>query len=220
MSSYDARRFAEMFQSLADRLEQEKDYLCELDGQIGDADHGIAMAQGFNAAHNAVAQLDLASASPTDVFNTAAKSFLSAVGASSGPLYATAFMRAGAFLKGKDHPSDDDVAGAIQAMARGIEDRGKAAVGEKTMVDAWVPAAGALAEARASGSMLSAALLSASEAASRGATATKDMVAGKGRSSRLGARSIGHIDPGAASAAIIVEVIARSLSDATAADSQ
>lgn len=211
MPCYDAPCFTAMFGAIADRLEEEKAHLCALDGLIGDGDHGIAMAQGFSAVRDAVARIDVTSASPADIFNAAAKSFLNAVGASSGPLYATAFMRAAASLKGKPHLSDDDVAGAIQAMARGIEERGKAMVGEKTMVDAWAPAASALAKARSSGKTLAVALQSAHEAAACGAQATKDMIAAKGRASRLGERAVGHMDPGAASATIIIGVIAESL---------
>ena len=90
-----------MFGTIAERIEADKDRLCALDGVIGDADHGIAMALGFAAARDALAGLDPASIDPTAIFNTAAKAFLNAVGASSGPLYATAFMRAGAAVKGK-----------------------------------------------------------------------------------------------------------------------
>lgn len=209
--SYETRDLVAMFGAIADRLETERDHLCRLDGEIGDADHGIAMSQGFEAVRRAVGQLDAATAAPTDVFNMAAKGFLNAVGASSGPLYATAFMRAGASVKGKTVLTEDDVSEAVQAMARGIEERGKAVPGEKTMVDAWAPAAQRLAEARKGGEGLSEALAAASRAATDGAEATRDMIAGKGRSARLGARAIGHIDPGAASAAIIIEVMATHL---------
>ncbi len=207
---YDASHLVRMFVSIADRLDREKDRLCRLDGEIGDADHGIAMSQGFGAVRKAVGELD-AAASPTDVFNTAAKAFLNAVGASSGPLYATAFMRAAAAVKDRSALSDGDVSRALQAMAQGIEDRGKAAVGEKTMLDAWAPAARALAEAGDAEGSLPAALQAASRAADEGAESTRGMVAAKGRSSRLGDRAVGHLDPGAVSAAIIVEVIASSL---------
>lgn len=211
-SVFDAARFIAMFKAVADRLDGEKDYLCELDGHIGDADHGIAMSLGFSAVRKAHGQMDAASATPTDVFNTAAKSFLNAVGASSGPLYATAFMRAGAALRGKETASDDDVTEIVQAMARGIQERGKAEIGEKTMIDAWAPAATAVADARNRGGTLDAALAAARKAAEEGAETTKAMVAGKGRSARLGARSIGYLDPGAASAAIIIAVMAENLS--------
>lgn len=212
MSTFDSARLIAMFEAVATRIETEKDHLCALDGHIGDADHGIAMAQGFNAVRAAVTDLDPGAAAPSDVFNTAAKAFLNAVGASSGPLYATAFMRAGAALKGKEVATEDDMAQAFQAMAQGIEDRGKAAVGDKTMVDAWRPAADALSKAREGGNDLAAALHTAEQAAAKGAEATADMVAAKGRSSRLGERARGHADPGAASAAIIIEVMAKSLS--------
>ncbi|TIX34560.1 MAG: DAK2 domain-containing protein, partial [Mesorhizobium sp.] len=119
------------------------------------------------------------------------KSFLNAVGASSGPLYATALMRAAAAVKGKATLAADDVIAMVQAMAQGIKDRGKAEIGEKTMIDAWQPAAEAAAE--------------------RGAEATKDMIAAKGRSSRLGERSLGHIDPGAASAVTVIGAMRSSL---------
>ncbi|MEQ1952955.1 dihydroxyacetone kinase subunit DhaL [Mesorhizobium sp. CN2-181] len=195
-----------MFEKIAKAIEAEKDRLCALDGVIGDADHGIAMALGFSAARDAVTALDPA-ADPTTVFSTAAKSFLNAVGASSGPLYATAFMRAGATVKGKRALTDADFVAAFQAMAKGIQDRGKAERGEKTMIDAWLPAADAAGERFAAGGDLGASLAAALEAARAGADATKKMVAAKGRAERLGERSLGHMDPGAASAVVVIEAM-------------
>ncbi|TPN66348.1 DAK2 domain-containing protein, partial [Mesorhizobium sp. B1-1-5] len=98
-----------MFDAIAVAIEADKDRLCQLDGVIGDADHGIAMALGFNAVRDALAPLDLAATKPTALLNMAAKSFLNAVGASAGPLYATAFMRAAAAVKGKTTLADADV---------------------------------------------------------------------------------------------------------------
>jgi dihydroxyacetone kinase-like protein len=178
---------------------------------IGDADHGIAMALGFTAIAEALSRLDIAATVPTQLFNIAAKSFLNAVGASSGPLYATALMRAGAAMNGKASLDDTAIAEIIQAMANGIEDRGKAVIGEKTMVDAWAPASAAALEAKASGGDLPQILAAVISAARTGAEATKSMVAAKGRSSRLGERSLGHIDPGAASAVTILEAMQKSL---------
>ena len=192
-----------LFAGIAEAMTREKDRLCELDGLIGDADHGIAMELGFAAAAKAVSELD-ATADPTLVFNTAAKSFLNAVGASSGPLYATALMRAGASAKGKTSLNDDDMVDVVAAFAKGIQDRGKAEVGEKTMVDAWAPAAVACRAARDQGLPLAACLAAALEAGKTGAEATKNMIATKGRSSRLGERALGHMDPGAASAVVII----------------
>ncbi|MEZ2218692.1 dihydroxyacetone kinase subunit DhaL [Rhizobium sp. RCC_161_2] len=189
---------------IAEAMTRERDRLCELDGVIGDADHGIAMELGFSAAAKATAELDPATADPTLVFNTAAKAFLNAVGASSGPLYATGLMRAGAAVKGKPSLTADDMVAAFAAIAKGIQDRGKAEVGEKTMIDAWAPAAAACQAARDHGMPLEECFSAALVAAQSGMEATKDMIATKGRSSRLGERALGHIDPGAASAAVVV----------------
>jgi phosphoenolpyruvate---glycerone phosphotransferase subunit DhaL len=212
MPAIDSARLREMFGTIATAMEAERDRLCALDGVIGDADHGIAMALGFNAARDAVAALDALS-DPTALLNTAAKAFLNAVGASSGPLYATAFMRAAASVKGKQTLDDADVVTMFQAMARGIADRGKAVVGEKTMIDAWLPAADAAVAARDSGKGLSESLSAAVEAARAGMEATKSMIATKGRSARLGERSVGHVDPGAASAVVVIEAMRRILCD-------
>lgn len=212
MTAIDTAGLKTMFDAIAVAIEADKDRLCQLDGVIGDADHGIAMALGFNAARDALATLDLAATEPTALLNTAAKSFLNAVGASSGPLYATALMRGAAAVKGKATLAGADVIALFQAMAQGIKDRGKAEIGEKTMIDAWLPAAEAAAAAHAAGKTLSDSLGAALAAAERGAEATKDMIAAKGRSSRLGERSLGHIDPGAASAVTVIGAMKNSLS--------
>lgn len=204
MMAIDGTRVRAMLDAIAATMAAEKDELCRLDGLIGDADHGIAMATGFGAVREATAALP-ADADPTTVLNTAARAFLNAVGASSGPLYATALMRAGAAVKGKAALDDDDVIRMLQAMAGGIADRGKAAPGEKTMLDAWGPAAEAAGAATGS---LAERLGAAAAAAKAGAAATRDMVATKGRSARLGDRALGHVDPGAASAALMVTAIA------------
>lgn len=193
-----------MFDAIAGAMADNKDLLCELDGVIGDADHGITMDLGFSTVVRALAGLDPVSTEPTVVFNTAAKAFLNAVGASSGPLYATAFMRAGAAVKGKPTLTDADFAAAFIALAKGIQERGKAETGEKTMVDAWASAAAACEMASAAGAPLATALDAAIAAAQAGAEATKTMIATKGRSARLGDRSLGHRDAGAASAVMII----------------
>ncbi|MER9441712.1 dihydroxyacetone kinase subunit DhaL [Mesorhizobium sp. M0340] len=210
MTSTDTAKLKRMFNAIAAAIDADKDRLCQLDGVIGDADHGIAMALGFGAVRDALDQID-ASTEPTALLNTAAKSFLNAVGASSGPLYATAFMRGAAAVKGKAILEDADVIAMFRAMAQGIQDRGKAELGEKTMVDAWLPAAQAAGAAKQAGKSLSESLDAALAAAESGAEATKDMIATKGRSSRLGERSLGHVDPGAASAVTIVRAMRNSL---------
>lgn len=197
-----------MFGAIFAAIEARKDELSALDGAIGDADHGITMSVGFEAVCGALTKLDPAAADPAAVFNTAARSFLNAVGASSGPLYGTAFMRAGGAVKGRAALDADAMAAAVAAMAQGIRDRGKAELGEKTMVDAWTPAVEAMLAARRAGRPLSECLDAAAKAANDGVEATKAMLATKGRASRLGERVLGHADPGAASAAIILEAIA------------
>lgn len=198
-----------LFERISAAIEADKDRLCKLDGVIGDADHGVTMSIGFTAVGAALRALDPATADPTAVFNTAAKSFLNAVGASSGPLYATAFMRAGAAVKGKTALDRDGVVAVIGAVAKGIQDRGKGERGDKTMLDAWIPAAEAAEAARANGKPIQACLEAALAAATAGAEATKSMIASKGRASRLGERALGHMDPGAASAVLILSVMAR-----------
>ncbi len=196
-----------MLLAAADAMDAARDELCALDGEIGDADHGIAMSVGFSAIRTALGDLD--GAAPAEVLNAAAKSFLNAVGASSGPLYATAFMRAGAVTKGKDALQDSEVPALVAAMADGIAHRGKAERGDKTMIDAWGPAAEA-AEAAAGRSAV-AVFQVAAEAAEAGADATSGMQARLGRAARLGVRSLGHRDPGAVSAALLLRAMAGSL---------
>lgn len=197
------RAVAALLQAAAEAIEAGKDRLCELDGAIGDADHGVTMSIGFRAVSAALGELP-DDADATAVLNTAAKSFLGAVGASAGPLYATAFMRAAAAMK--NHAAFDGPAAAamVMAMAEGVVQRGKAEPGEKTMVDAWAPAAAAANV----GGDAAAVLGAAAAAAQAGADATKDMRATKGRAARLGDRSLGHMDPGAASTALILKAMA------------
>ena len=202
-----------MFDAIATALSTDKDRLCALDGVIGDADHGIAMELGFNAIRAALAGADVSSSEPAAIFNLAAKSFLNAVGASSGPLYATALMRAGSVIKGKQQLDKADIIAIIQAMAKGIHERGKAEPGEKTMIDAWHPASEAIGIANAEGKNLAQCLQAALVSASAGAEATKTMIATKGRSARLGERSLGHMDPGAASTVTIIAAIKSALTD-------
>lgn len=205
----DGKDVKAMFLAAADAMDAARDELCALDGEIGDADHGVAMAGGFGAVRTALSELG--DAPPADVFNVAAKAFLNAVGASSGPLYATAFMRAGAAVKGKERLDDEDAPALVAAMADGIAHRGKAERGDKTMLDAWGPASDA---ARAAAGQPAAAVFhAAADAAEAGADATADMQARLGRAARLGARSLGHKDPGATSAAIVLRAMARSLDD-------
>jgi dihydroxyacetone kinase-like protein len=139
-----------LFRQLAETIGAARDELCRLDGVIGDADHGIAMAEGFGAASAAIDALS-EQATLADQFNAAAKGFLNAVGASSGPLYATALMRAAKAAGVRPEMPLTEAPTLIIAMAEGIRSRGKAEPGEKTMVDAWAPAATAAEQGMASG---------------------------------------------------------------------
>jgi phosphoenolpyruvate---glycerone phosphotransferase subunit DhaL len=210
MNDITTRDLVGLFRRIAEAIEADKERLSKLDGVIGDADHGVTMSIGFTAVNEALRQLDPAAVEPAAVFNTAAKSFLNAVGASSGPLYATAFMRAGAAVKGRPALDRDAVVAVLAALAKGIQDRGKGERGDKTMLDSWLPAAEAAEQARADGGDLAACLAAAVTAAEAGAEATKSMVATRGRASRLGDRVLGHMDPGAASAVTILKAFAAS----------
>jgi phosphoenolpyruvate---glycerone phosphotransferase subunit DhaL len=196
MSEYTAADLAESLRRVAAVMAEKRDELCRLDGEVGDGDHGLAMADGFAAAAKAAQGATLA-----EVANAAAKALLNAVGASSGPLYATALMRAGKVGGARASMPLDETRQLIVAMCEGIVSRGKAAEGERTMVDAWAPAA------RLAGQ--GAAFADIRAAADAGAEATKQMIAAKGRTSRLGERALGHIDPGAASAALVIAALTK-----------
>lgn len=211
MASITTSQLVAVFERMADAIEAEKDALSELDGVIGDGDHGVTMSIGFTAVRESLAGID-GGASPADVLNMAARAFLNAVGASAGPLYATAFMRAGAAVKGKDRLGDADMGAMIAAMAEGIQARGKAEPGDKTMFDAWKPAADAASAAAEGGATAAAIARAAHGAAEQGAAATRDMIARKGRSARLGQRSLGHVDAGAASTVVLLRAMTQALS--------
>lgn len=207
MSEKAARCLGAMFQRISIAINAEKDRLSELDGAIGDADHGITMALGFMAVNAELAKLDPSQALPSEIFSVAATAFLDAVGASTGPLYATAFRRASQALKTEESLSPASQAMIVDEMRAGIQLRGKGQRGDKTMLDAWIPAAEAAINAKAHSSDVASMWNAVVEAAESGANSTSSMVAARGRAARLGERSLGHIDPGAASAVIILRAM-------------
>ncbi|WP_047459197.1 dihydroxyacetone kinase subunit DhaL [Rhizobium rhizogenes] len=207
-----ARRLSSMFQRISIAITAEKDHLSELDGAIGDADHGITMALGFMAVNAALAKLDLEQVLPSDIFTVAASAFLDAVGASTGPLYATAFRKAAQALKQDESLSDARQVAIVEAMTAGIKERGKGQRGDKTMLDAWIPATEAAVNARAKQCGTRELWNSIVEASETGANSTRSMIAARGRAARLGERSLGHVDPGAASAVIILRAMRDSFS--------
>ncbi|WP_062119217.1 dihydroxyacetone kinase subunit DhaL [Aureimonas sp. AU40] len=204
-----SNRLAAVFAAIRQAVEAEKTHLSELDGPIGDADHGTTMALGFRAVDRALsASRD---ASPSVIFAQAAAAFLDAVGASTGPLYATGFRRAAQRLEGRVEFGPEEQVLTLEGIAGGIAERGKAQRGDKTMLDVWLPAAEAARAAFVRKQPLWPAVI---ETADRAAEATGSMVASRGRAARLGERSLGHLDPGAVSAALILRAMAGVLSPA------
>ncbi len=177
--------------------------LIELDRAIGDSDHGENMDRGFQAVLDKLAEA--APETPGAVLKLTAMTLMSKVGGAAGPLYGTAFLRAATAVGDSAEIDPAAWADALAAARDGIVARGKAEPGDKTMVDAWTPAAEAAKAAadEASPEILTV-LVAAAEAAEAGAAATDPLVARKGRASYLGERSIGHRDPGAASSALIL----------------
>ena len=206
-----ARRWIEL--AAADVAEQ-RDYLVDLDRAIGDGDHGENMDRGFKAAVEALGQAQPASVA--EVLKTVAKTLMSTVGGAAGPLYGTAFLRASK-AAGDGELDGAGVAAVIAGALNGIQARGKATTGEKTMVDAWTLALEAARAAAEAGSDPVAVLEAAATAAEAGAAATEPMRATKGRASYLGERSIGHLDPGAVSTALILRAAVRAAGEAGAA---
>ena len=206
-----AQRWIEL--AAADVAEQ-RDYLVDLDRAIGDGDHGENMDRGFKAAVEALGQAQPASVA--EVLKTVAKTLMSTVGGAAGPLYGTAFLRASK-AAGDGDLDGAGVAALIAGALDGIQARGKATTGEKTMVDAWTPALEAARAAAEAGSDPVAVLEAAATAAEAGAAATEPLRATKGRASYLGERSIGHLDPGAVSTSLILRAAARAAGEAGAA---
>lgn len=212
MAPFEAADLVDLFRAVAVRLAAARADLAVLDGAIGDADHGTAMADGFAAVVRATAEATRSGAPAGDLFPVAARTFLNAVGATTGPLYASAFMRAGQAFAGMEAIPADRLAALVPAFAEGIAERGKAAPGDKTMIDAWGPAARAATGSSDPVKALSAAVRAAEE----GRDSTRAMVASKGRAARLGERSLGHVDPGAASAVMILAALRDAVADRAA----
>ena len=189
------QQILQWLQAVAVVLEQNKDYLTELDAAIGDADHGINMNRGFQKVISqlpSVADKDIGS-----ILKTVSMTLLSSVGGASGPLYGTMFLRASTAVAGKSELSDEDLVALLQAAVDGIIQRGKANLGDKTMLDALSPASDAFKQAVANNVSTQEALQQAVAAAEEGMNKTIPLVAKKGRASYLGDRSSGHQDPGA-----------------------
>jgi phosphoenolpyruvate---glycerone phosphotransferase subunit DhaL len=196
--------------AFAATVAENKEYLTELDSAIGDADHGINMNRGMQAV---VGKLDAGEA-PADVgalLKTVGMTLVSTVGGASGPLYGTLFLSMGTSAAGKSELSGQDWADALAAGVAGVQRRGKAELGDKTMIDALVPAVETVRSALAGGAALDEALRRSAETAQAAMTATIPLVARKGRASYLGERSANHQDPGATSSWLLLRTAAETL---------
>ncbi|HEM4130260.1 TPA: dihydroxyacetone kinase subunit L [Streptococcus suis] len=185
----DAKTALTWMEKFNEKIQTNKDYLSQLDSPIGDGDHGGNMARGMAAVMQELSEKDYESAD--QVFKVVAMQLLSKVGGASGPLYGSAFMGIS-----KASQTDTDLADVLQAGLDMIQKRGKAELGEKTMVDVWVPVIAALRENQLSVEVIHEAV-----------QATKDILATKGRASYVGERSIGHIDPGSFSSGLLFEAL-------------
>ena len=205
--SLNAATVLHWLQNCATAYVQHKDELTQLDAAIGDADHGANMARGFTAVQGKLAELkdkDIGT-----IFKTTAMTLISTVGGASGPLYGTFFLQAAAGANGKATLTQEEMATVFGGGLQGLKNRGKASVGEKTMVDALEPALAALKPI--DDDTIGAAIDRAVEAAKAGAGSTTPLVAKKGRASYLGERSAGHLDPGAASTVLLLEALQQAI---------
>lgn len=191
---------------IAAKIEEEKAFLTELDNVIGDGDHGINLARGFAEVEK---KLDgLADKEPGDVLKTVGMTLVSTVGGASGPLYGTGFMKLGGALKGQAEITVSGFLAGLQQAIEGIMQRGRSTKGEKTMLDAMIPAKEAMEAKWAETADAKAAFAAGVAAAWEGVEFTKTIAATKGRASYLGERSIGHQDPGATSFTMVLEIVA------------
>ena len=194
---------------ICDTIIENKEYLTDLDREIGDGDHGVNLARGASKIKENINKFK--SLKPNEVLTQCAMLLMSNVGGASGALYASALLKGGMVLKGKDEITDKDIAATFNAMIEGVKARGKSTIGEKTMLDTLIPAYDAFLAAIDENKDLHTAWQDSEIAAKKGMESTKDIIATKGRAAYLGPRSIGHIDPGATSTYLIIKVIAENI---------
>lgn len=202
----DSNQVIEIIRAIAARIEEHKDELTQLDQPIGDSDHGINMARGFEAVNGKLD--DLAGQDIGTIIKTVGMTLVSTVGGASGPLYGSAYMKAGMALSGKTEMNQADFLVMMKAAAEAVMQRGKAVAEEATMLDAMLPALAAMETAAAGGKTTKDMLADGVAAAWSGTEHTKELIATKGRASYVGERGLGHQDPGATSFSYMLEVIA------------
>ncbi|MEL9991325.1 MAG: dihydroxyacetone kinase subunit DhaL [Thermoproteus sp.] len=198
----DVEDFINIINKIRIYINDNMEYLTSLDAAIGDADHGINMARGFNEVIKRLNSLNRSATDIGTILNTVGSTLLETVGGAAGPLYGMFFMNMALVASNKREVDIDTIIAMFKNGLKGVQDIGGAVPGEKTMVDALYPAINALSNsARNILDMFQRAL----EEAEKGMLATKDMIARKGRASYLGERSIGHQDPGATSSYLIIK---------------
>ena len=194
-----------IFEKIENKITLNKQFLTDLDAAIGDGDHGINLSKGFRVAKEKIENVDFKDWG--EVLKTVGMAIVSNVGGASGPLYGTAFMKASMFGKGKTEITLLDYRDILQASIDGVKMRGKGEEGDKTMLDALIPAYNELCNGIENNTSILETLQNSVVAAKNGVDYTKLIAAKKGRASYLGDRSIGHQDPGATSSSMILEVI-------------
>ena len=199
----DSKQIIAIIDAVIKKIDAEKDFLTQLDNEIGDGDHGINLSRGFKIVEEKLSTL--ADKDIGAILKTVGTQLVSTVGGASGPLYGTAFMKAGNVCKGKFTLTDEEFAAAFNAAVEGVKLRGKSVEGEKTMLDALCPAYKALKNGIDGGKTLIQALDDAVKAATDGVEYTKTIIATKGRAAYLNERSLGHQDPGATSSLYILQ---------------
>lgn len=216
MSEYEFSKeyFVQVVRDLIDLAEERKEYYTELDSAIGDGDHGINLSIGFREVNSHIEEWK--ELGVRDLYNKVGTALLDKVGGSSGPLYGSFFMKFGLPVKTKGPDEGATFEEFVAMMEKGvaiIQKRGKSTTGEKTMLDTFIPAVETLRKEYEAGTPAKEAMAKAVEAGKEGLESTRNIVATKGRAMRLGERAIGHLDPGAASAAEILEVFYKDMPD-------
>ncbi len=201
----DSKKVIDIIAAIAAKIEEHKDFLTELDQPIGDSDHGINMARGFGAVVEKLPTLE--GKDIGTILKTVGMTLVSTVGGASGPLYGSAYLKAGMAAAGKESLSMEEFLDVLNTAIEAVKQRGKATLEEATMLDAMVPSYEAMKEAAAGGADAKAVLEAGVKASWAGAEHTKDLIATKGRASYVGERGIGHQDPGATSYSYMLEVI-------------
>ncbi|MDU1912335.1 dihydroxyacetone kinase subunit DhaL [Fusobacterium sp.] len=194
-----------IIKEVSEKIIENKDFLTELDREIGDGDHGVNLARGFEKVKEELPNMQ--NMKPFEIFNKMAMILISNVGGASGALYGTALMKGASYLKTKEIITPEIIAETWNEMIKGIEMRGKAVLGEKTMLDTQIPAYKAFKIKADAGADIKECFEFAELEAKSGMESTKDIAATKGRASYLGERSIGHLDPGSVSSYLIIKTI-------------